>query len=221
MPSVPPATDSRTLSVRSWRAIRARPAPRACRTANSFWRLVERARIETGDVGAGNHEDQAHRDHDEIEHGSNLAAFAVQRLSRGKQPDHGSIGFGECRFRSMQDFRAEECCGLGLGLRNRDARLEPACDQHPPSAGIGKPVVGIPPLAPHALRERKRHEEVLMFAGGQAVEAWAGDSDDGRINIVQAHDAPNSGRVGAKGSLPVAIVQNDRRRCGRRIIGRP
>ena len=43
-PAMPPARDSTTLSVSSWRTTRARAAPSARRMAISFWRRVKRAR---------------------------------------------------------------------------------------------------------------------------------------------------------------------------------
>ena len=43
-PSAPPITDSKTLSVRSWRSSRPRAAPSALRTAISACRAFERAR---------------------------------------------------------------------------------------------------------------------------------------------------------------------------------
>ena len=42
-PAAPPSSESSTLSVRSWRTIRPRPAPRLKRMASSFWRAVARA----------------------------------------------------------------------------------------------------------------------------------------------------------------------------------
>jgi hypothetical protein len=44
VPRVPPTTAKSTLSVRSWRRMRARPAPIAVRTAISRWRPSARAR---------------------------------------------------------------------------------------------------------------------------------------------------------------------------------
>jgi hypothetical protein len=58
-PRTPPVTESSTLSVSSWRMMRARPAPSAERMANSRLRPGGADQQKIGDVGAGDEQHQA------------------------------------------------------------------------------------------------------------------------------------------------------------------
>ena len=84
---------------------------------------ISRARQnQTGHIGAGDEQDKAHRGHDEFEHGCNLAALAVQSLSRRQEPQSGRVALAEDRLGEVQHLRVEECRCLSLCLLDGNAR---------------------------------------------------------------------------------------------------
>ena len=77
-----------------------------------------------------------------------------------------------------------------------------------------------PPLALHTGRERQRHEKILVLARRETGESGDGDSYDRSLNVIETDNPSHRGRIGAEGPLPIAVIQNDDRRCGRDIIRR-
>src|SRR5205814_5342426 len=93
---------------------------------------------ESGNVGAGDQQNESDDDHGDVKGWSNLAGFTVEARPRRTKRDGGSVlGLGE-RSRAVKHFVAENCSGVGLRLADGKARLETAEDDDPPIGGDRK-----------------------------------------------------------------------------------
>ena len=82
-PIVPPATASSTLSVRSWRISRVRPAPSAVRSAISRWRDSARGEQQAGHVRARDEQQQRDRAAADEDRGPHVAHDLLLDRRRG------------------------------------------------------------------------------------------------------------------------------------------
>ena len=202
-PSVPPTPASKTLSVRSWRTTRTWPAPSAARTANSRERPMERASRRFATFGTGNQQQET--DGGE-QHQQERLDVADDIFLHGNQRDADVlVGHREGGGQIARDH-----VHVGLGLRQRNARFQPAerMRAHRDAAIAKRRIV---PLADGSV------DVAVMAVESEAGRDHAHDSVGRAVQGQRFSD--DIGRR-AEFALPQSPAQNhDRRRAHLIVIG--
>ena len=210
------STASSTLSVRSWRTMRPRPAPSASRTASSRPACRITRKKQAGDVRAG---DEQHAGHDRQQQIERLRVVAPQRV--------------ECPGRRDSRPRADVRAGFGARSSARQRLMQQRLGLRPARAHRRRPA-RTRPITRNAqyfgLLSTSRPRSITGIIGTtgrehvdrpprlEAEEARRRDADDDRRRAVDGDRLTDDPRIAPKQPLPADVGENGHRWRARPIV---
>ena len=174
-PSAPPASESVTLSVSSWRTIVQRPAPNGQANRHFFLPGRSARQQQAGNVRASNQKHKADGAHQNVERLGEKYALAGEPLLSRNEENSRVVGFLRERLRPVQHLVAKNQSGRRLRLPKGNARFETGNDDQPP---VVRASAILSPSDIQARKHGKREEKVLRLSGGKPGKAGLCDAHD-------------------------------------------